>query len=116
MSGRESFGVGLDLTDELDLSVSQSGDIVDAEDIDELKKDIGFRVLTSISIGDYQLLTLGGREDLRIDVEEVIEEDTRIQTATAEINDFDETDSSITVNAAVQTENGEFESVITINQ
>lgn len=116
MSGRESFGTGLDLTDELDLSVNQSGDLTDATDIDELKKDIAFRVLTSIDVGDYLLLTVGGQEDLRIDVEQAIEADSRVQSASAEITDFVATDDTINVDATVQTENGEFESVITINQ
>jgi|APHM01.1.fsa_nt_gi hypothetical protein len=84
-ANEDKYGNGIELTDDFDLVIDSSGDIASASGDAELQKDIAFRVKRFIDVGNYDLLSTTGREELRVDVESIIRADSRIRNASARI-------------------------------
>ncbi len=88
-ANEDNYGNGIKLTDDFDFVIDSSGDIASAEGDNELQKDIAFRVKRFIDLSNYDLLSTTGKEELRVDVENIVQSDERIQRATASILERD---------------------------
>lgn len=88
-ANEDTYGNGIKLTDDFDFVIDSSGDVASAEGNKELQKDIAFRVKRFIDLSNYDLLSTTGKEELRVDVENIVRSDERIQSATASILERD---------------------------
>lgn len=86
-ANEDNYGNGLEVTDDFDLVIDESGDLASVSGGSELNKDIAFRVKRFIDLSNYELLTTTGREELRVDVETIVRADERIVSAEARIID-----------------------------
>lgn len=82
------FGSGPSLSEDLDLRVDATGDILASDGLEELEKDLSFRLLVAFENTTFGVLDPGAREDIRVTARGAITADPRIDTV-SDISIFD---------------------------
>jgi hypothetical protein len=113
-ANEDEYGRGLELSDDFDFVIAEDGDLGISSGNNELKKDVAYRVIEGINIGDYNFISTNGREELKLDIEAIVEFDERVQSATATVENPDSV-TGLDVTVAVQTSSATIEQVIPLD-
>jgi hypothetical protein len=84
----DQFISGLDLTEDLDLAVDATGDLRSSEGLDELEKDLSFRLILAFEDVTLGILDPRTREEIRVTATEAVTADPRV-TALNDVTVFD---------------------------
>jgi hypothetical protein len=73
------YGSGLSLSEDLDLRVDATGDILVSDELEELEKDLSFRLISALERERFGILDPATREEIRVTVRNAIIADQRIE-------------------------------------
>lgn len=109
------FGSGIALSQGLDLQITPAGDLETVDGLDELEKDLSFRLIDALTSLSVQTLTPETRDDVRATVKGVLVADLRVETVTGlTVETAPGLDSSLTVTVEVETAEGPFDLVVSV--
>jgi hypothetical protein len=79
-SEEEAFGSGIELTQDLDLAIDNTGDIGFESGIDELGKDLAFQTKRRLNVRIGHKITNTEKEITKLKATRIIQEDERISS------------------------------------
>lgn len=110
-----TFGSGIELDQDLDLVVSPSGDIATVEGVDELKKDLSYRLIYVLDGRGGQVFTADAKKRLKARIRGVLLDDDRVTDVTdVAIETAPGPTNHLTVTLEAVTASGPFEQVVTV--
>lgn len=109
------FGSGIDLDQDLDLTITPSGDLATADGLDELKKDLSFRLIQALESANPGRLNQDTSDRLRAVIKGLLQEDPRVDTVNRiSIEPNPGSSTNLRIGVDVDTAEGPFDLVVTV--